>query len=207
MSLFILLIFFVQQAIPLLRCSRGTGGCLVQLPPVPHSHQGVGKRRADSYCVVAAGWGRKLSYPLGLGPPDTMTSGRGGREWKCHVAPPTTTSFSLMMLSGHGGSRPHRTPLTPSWWGFQSTDCFYQAGDRRPAPCSARPAREHGSPTRFYWGEVEDYLSTRHHEEEGSRAICFSEVEGMRGCVWRFNSWLSPAKTAAVGGSGFFTGV
>lgn len=200
MSLFILLIFFVQQAIPLLRCSRGMGGCLVQRPPVPHSHQGTGKHRADSYCVVAAGWGRKLSYPHQLGPPDTMTSGRGRREWKCHVDPPTTTSFSLMMLSGHGGSPPQWTPLTPSWWEFQSTDCFYQAGDRRPAPCYARPAWEHGSPTWFYWGEVEDYLSTRHHEEEGSRAICFSEVEGMRGCVWKFNSWLSPAKTTAVGG-------
>ena len=60
MCLFILLIFVVEQAIHLLRYSRGVGGCIVQLLSGSQSHQGVGKWRTDSYHVVAAGGGGGL---------------------------------------------------------------------------------------------------------------------------------------------------
>lgn len=66
--------------------------------------QGGPKHRADSHSFIAAGCGRKLSYPLG--PADTMTAGKGKEATEVPSSPAHPTSFPLMMLSGAGGSAP-----------------------------------------------------------------------------------------------------
>lgn len=197
MCLFILLIFIVEQAIRLLRYSRGMGGCLVQLLSESQSHQGVGKWRTDSYCVVAAGGGEGLvistHWPCWL-----HDMGPWGRERMEGPARPTYHYLSLPNDAGGGGSAPHCTPLTLLSWGSLLPPG--RVWKTSPMLCWANyPSRRVGAPpgsTGEKW-KIICLLGTNRRRDQS--AVCFSTVEEVHGGLQKVSSWLSPAKTTLVG--------
>lgn len=171
------------------------GGVSVQLLSGAQSHPGVGKRRTDSYCVVAAGKGRRLSYIPTFGSADIMTWAMGqGREWKCQAVLPTTISVSLMMLVVEA-----QLLTCTHWHSLVGRSLLHQAGNGRPVPWSSGPTIPAGVLDAWVLLGRNERLSVY---LGGIRvaAVCSSAVEEVP--LWdvrKVNSWLGPAKTTLVG--------